>query len=577
MPSKPIAVGLQTLYHLGKLRSDENPEGLAVTFLTDGEEKAELLTYGILDRKAKIIAAALQSMKAKNKTILLMFAQGIDFICAFFGCQYAGAIAVPIYAPSNVESWERVQGIAVDAKASIILSNSKLANKVFELLNDSAHRDPFKWVMTDMLSAELKEKWHPPSYDSQHTAFLQYTSGSTGTPKGVAVSHSNILHNSYQIHKSFRSSPDSKVVTWLPLYHDMGLIGGIIQPLYVGFPLVLLSPVHFVQRPARWLRAISTYKGTTSGAPNFGYDLCLKISEEECQGLDLSSWKVAFNGGEPIRKQTIDRFIEKFVPFGFNPNAMMPCYGLAESTLFVTGRQQGDSFSQLEVDAALFSLGVLKRKSLQDEFPSLKIISSGKPQEGTKVEIVDPETLSICSSGVVGEVWVSSESVSKGYWNKPSINNGIFQAHITGDLTELNYLRTGDTGFLEEGQLYITGRLSDKLIINGKNLFPQDIEQIVENAHAKIITNGSVAFSIVTSTQKEEVVIICELKRETQSKDITEIRKNIKQKIFFQFGVSPADIVFIRQRSLPRTSSGKVKRYLCKQHYSSNLLNLFKI
>lgn len=576
MRSQSNTIGVQTLYDLAKLRSDENPDGLAMTFLTDGEEKTEQLTYLELDCKSKVIAASLQFMQAKNKTVLLMFAPGIDFICAFLGCQYAGAIAVPVYAPSSPESWERVLMIAKDAQASIILSNSKLANKVLESQNELANKSIFRWIMTDKLAAELQTQWQPPEYDSRQTAFLQYTSGSTGTPKGVTVSHSNILHNSHQIYKSFKSSSDNKVVTWLPAYHDMGLIGGIIQPLYVGFPLVLLSPIHFVQRPVRWLRAISKYKGTTSGGPNFGFDLCLKISTEDCHGLDLSSWKVAFNGGEPVRKQTLDSFIKKFAPYGFNPDALLPCYGLAESTLFVTGTQQGDSYSHLQVDAALFSQGILKIKSDQNEVPSIKIISSGKPQESTPFEIVDPKTFSICPPGIIGEIWVGGESVSAGYWNKPSINIAIFQARINGDTTETNYLRTGDTGFIYKGELFVTGRLNDKLIINGKNLFPQDIEQIAENAHPKIIANGSAAFSKLTVTQKEEFVLVCELKRGTQSEELTEIRKNINQKVFFQFGVSPAEIVFIRQRSLPRTSSGKVKRYLCKQHYSSNLLNLYK-
>jgi acyl-CoA synthetase (AMP-forming)/AMP-acid ligase II len=572
----PAVATPQTLFELGKLRSDENPNGLAITFLPDGEDKSENITYGELDIKAKKIASVLQSMKAVNKPVLLMFEPGIDFVCAFFGCQYAGAIAVPVQTPSNAESWNKQKDIFDDARAALILSTSNLTKKVIGLAEGTRQTHPIRWVIIDDLSFDGEYNWTPPVYGKEHTSFLQYTSGSTGAPKGVMVSHANILHNSYQISQNFKTTKESKCVSWLPHFHDMGLIGGIIQPLFVGCPLILMSPFHFVQRPIRWLKAMAKHNATTTGGPCFSFDLCVKIAEQDCHGLDLSSWKVAFCGGEPVRKQTLDNFADKFSPYGFNPDALLPCYGLAESTLFVTGCQPGEKQRSLEIDLSLLSSNILKKKLPHDDFPSLRIISSGKPQEGTELKIVNPETLSPCMPEIIGEIWVASDSVSKGYWNKPKISKETFEYHYTNGTAKTGFLRTGDTGFLNDGELYITGRIKDMLIINGKNLFPQDIEQTTGNAHSQIIVNGTAAFSRVNQTQKEELILVCELKRNTNAEEFDVIRKSIRQKVFFQFGISPSDIVFIPQRALPRTSSGKIKRYLCKQHYLSAQLKLFQ-
>ncbi|MBL8148827.1 MAG: fatty acyl-AMP ligase [Blastocatellia bacterium] len=448
-----------TLVALLQQKAEEHAEKVLYTFLADGEIEADKLTYGELALKSRAIAAVLQEQNAAGERALLVFPPGNDYIAAFFGCLYAGVIAVPVYPPGINQSLSRLQAIAFDARAKIALTTSDIVAQI----NSSQIKEAaaIKWIATDIISTEVASNWKLPSIDAETLAFLQYTSGSTSTPKGVMVTHGNLLHNQSLIKEAFGHSEKSVVAGWLPLYHDMGLIGNVLQPLYVGATCVLMSPISFLQKPLRWLKAISSYKATTSGGPNFSYELCVKkISEQDRQTLDLSSWQIAFNGAEPIRYETIERFAKAFAPSGFSKKAFFPCYGLAEATLFVTGNSYSPESGLRFVEKQPFENNLLI-ETLQNE-DSYRLVGSGKL--ATKILIVDPESRRVSSPNMVGEVWISGESVAKGYWKQEKETEETFRA-FTEDTKEGPFLRTGDLGFLRDGELFVTGRIKD-LIIN---------------------------------------------------------------------------------------------------------------
>ena len=470
-----------TLVELLRWRGTHQPDRLAYTFLVDGENVERNLTYGELDRQARAIGATLQQMGAAGERVLLLYPSGLDYIAAFFGCLYAGAIAVTAYPPHFNRSLERIEAIVADAQASIALTTSTFLAKTAQWFVEAPDLATLRWLATDTLEA-TEDTWQEPHINSHSLAFFQYTSGSTGTPKGVMLSHANLLHNVSMLQSTGQHTEHDVVVGWLPLYHDMGLIGTILHPMYVGCPSILMAPIAFLQRPYRWLQAISRYGATISCGPNFAYDLCIrKITPAQRATLDLSSWKMAFNGAEPIRHDTLERFAETFASCGFRHEVFYPCYGLAEATLIVTGGQQATrpvahTVQKLALEQQQLAVPANDMAAAQTLVGCGQALSTQQ-----QIVIVDPDSQTLCPPDHIGEIWVAGPSVAQGYWNRPAETAETFQAYLlTG---EGPFLRTGDLGFLHAGELFITGRRKDVIIIRGSNHYPQDIELTVERSH----------------------------------------------------------------------------------------------
>ncbi|HKG97650.1 MAG TPA: AMP-binding protein, partial [Pyrinomonadaceae bacterium] len=424
-------------------------------------------------------------------------------------------------------------------------------------------------LVTDDLAENLADEWRMPDVTGNTLAFLQYTSGSTSTPKGTCITHSNLLHNEAIISQLFRQDRDSIIVGWLPLYHDMGLIGNILQPLYTSARSILFTPASFLQRPLRWLEAISRYHATTSGGPNFAYDLCARtIGAEEKITLDLSSWTTAFNGAEPINAQTLERFASEFEICGFRREAFFPCYGLAEATLLVAGkRQTGEPVVKCVAKRSLQVNGVIEAERSGDEAKLL--VSCGAASIDQQVRIVNPETAVQCSAGRVGEIWVSGPSVTQGYWNRPEETAHSFKARLA-DTAEGSFLRTGDLGFLSDGELYITGRLKDMIIIRGVNHYPQDIERSVENSHPDLRANSGAAFCIEVGG--EERLVVAQEVNNRHLSNADEIIGAIQQAVNEEHELLLSSVVLLKPGSIPKTSSGKIQRHACRAAFlSSNL------
>ncbi|MFN6568069.1 fatty acyl-AMP ligase [Dendronalium sp. ChiSLP03b] len=567
-------------YHFSNLvdvlsyRARNQFDQTAYTFLKSGETEAEKLTYGELHLRSQAIAASLQSLNAAGERALLLYQPGLEFIAAFLGCLYAGVIAVPAYPPRQNQNLSRLQAIAQDAQPKVILTSTSL----FDKLQNSSKQESLEisglhWLATDKLSNDLAQAWQPQELYSDTLAFLQYTSGSTGNPKGVMVSHGNLLHNSVTIHKLFGHTPNSKGMIWLPPYHDMGLIGGILQPLYGGVPVVLMASVDFLQKPIRWLQAISRYKATTSGGPNFAYDLCVrKVTPEQLENLDLSSWEVAFTGAEPVRAETLEEFASTFAPCGFRKEAFYPCYGMAETTLIVSGGEKTALPITYNIDgAALEQNRIVKAKKSGTD--TRKIVGCGQIPPDYQVIIVNPESLTICTPEQVGEIWVASSSVAQGYWNRTEETEKAFDAYLA-DSHQGPFLRTGDLGFLQNGELFITGRIKDVIIIRGQNHYPQDIELTVEKSHPALRIGCGAAFSI-DFKGSERLVIVQEVERSYLRKlNVLEVVGSIRQAVVAQHGLEIFATVLVKTGSIPKTSSGKIRRQACRSAFLSGSLDV---
>ncbi|GAA6621635.1 fatty acyl-AMP ligase [Scytonema sp. NUACC26] len=542
----------------------------AYIFLQNGETESGSLTYGELDRQARAIAAHLQSMPGERA--LLLYPSGLEFITAFFGCLYAGVIAVPVYPPRQNQKLSRLLSIVNDAQPKVALITASILTDLEKSWKEEAELGPVKLIATDTIETSNPEI-APQLVTPETLAFLQYTSGSTGTPKGVMVTHGNIIHNQQLIHQAFSHSEKSIGVGWLPLFHDMGLIGHVLQPIYVGFPSILMPPLAFLQKPIRWLKAISKYRATTSGGPNFAYDLCVKkVQLEQLAHLDLSSWDLAFNGAEPIRAETLKQFAEKFAPCGFKYRAFYPCYGMAETTLFTTG---GDK-NQKPVIQGVKTQDLEQNAVVESEISSplsRVFVGCGHPDTNTTVIIVNPESLTRCEKGQVGEIWVSGRSVTFGYWNCPSATQKTFQAELK-DTGEKPFLRTGDLGFFSNGELFVTGRLKDVMIVRGCNHYPQDIELTVQKSHPALRSDCGAAF-LVEVKDKEQLVIVQEVERSyLRNLDVQEVVRNIFEAVTAQHGLQVYATVLLKTGSIPKTSSGKIQRYACRTAFLNGSLNV---
>jgi amino acid adenylation domain-containing protein len=560
-----------TVTELLRLRSFKQPNRNAFTFLLDGETEEVTLTYKELDRLARRIATQLQAQGLTGERALLLYPAGLDFLIAFFGCLYAGVVAVTAYPPRNKRNTPRIKAISNDAQATIALTTTEKLSTVQSLMTEKTDIKSLQWLTTDNLAPGIEDSWKQPSINKDTLAFLQYTSGSTGTPKGVMISHGNLLNNAQTTYQFMEHSPESKFVTWLPMYHDMGLIGGILQPLYGGFPCIIMPPTSFLQRPYRWLQTISKYKGTTSGGPNFAYDLCVqKITPEQKATLDLSSWDVAFNGAEPVRYETLEQFATAFSECGFRREAFYPCYGMAETTLMVSGVNKATSPIVKTVQKSALESNQVVESSVEDE-EQYNFVGCGRVIPEQKVVIANPETFKSCQLDEIGEIWVSGASVGQGYWNRESDTRETFGAYLS-DTGEGPFLRTGDLGFLEDGELFVTGRAKDLIIIRGRNLYPQDIELTSERSHSCLRSGASAAFTVLVNNE-EKLVVVQELEFRAKP-DKTEVIGAIRQAISEEHQVQVYAVVLIKPGSIPKTSSGKIQRRATRAQFEKDELNV---
>jgi amino acid adenylation domain-containing protein len=557
----------ETLGTLLMQRAQQHPGMQVYRWLANGSQAGASLTFAELDCKARVIASRLQACTVPGARAILLYRPGLDFIEALFGCLYAGVIAVPAYVPASRRDHPRIEILLRDAGCSAALTTADSLEAVATLIGDTQAN--VICVATDAIEPNGLE-WVNRDTGRNEIAYLQYTSGSTSTPKGVIVTHGNVLANLHSIaaHGDFGETAIS--VNWLPHFHDMGLIYGILQPLYSGFPAVLLSPAAFIHRPLRWLSAISEYRGTHCGGPNFAYDLCVeRISDGESSSLDLASWRVAFSGAEPVRNETLERFASRFAGCGFSPKAFYPVYGLAEATLKAASGEPGTGAKVCLVDAEKLAQNKVERADKLAPSPR-KVVSCGSASVNHEVVIVDPDSLALCTKSQVGEIWFSGPSVAAGYWNNPAETEKTFNAYLkTG---RGPYLRTGDLGFLHAGDLFITGRLKDCIIVRGRNLYPQDIEKTVENGHPAARRNGCAAFP-VEEAGEERVVLVVEVARKNRA-NLDVIMDEVRRTVADAHEIHLHAVVLIQAGSLPRTSSGKIQRRECKKKWLAGELTV---
>ena len=554
------------LVELIQAKAIANPQKLAYIWLADGENRELKLTYGELDRQARAIATELQSLVEPQSRALLVYpySKGLEFIVAFVACLYAGVVAVPCHPPMNRLTTTEVQTRLLDAEATIVLSDRSLLKQLPKKLSTKPN---ISWLDTTSVTANPLD-YQLPELEPNSLAFLQYTSGSTGEPKGVMITHDCLLQNQEMLKQAFGHSEQTIGVGWLPLFHDMGLIGNVLQPLYLGICCVLMSPISFVQKPIRWLQAISKYRGTTSGAPNFAYDLlCDRVTPQQLKQLDLSSWQVAFCGAEPVQATTIQSFTERFAYCDFRATAFYPCYGMAEATLMITGGDYQQAPRILTLDKfALENNHVQvsdKNNQTTKNDQTTSLISAGYPWLDGRLAIVNPQTLAKCAPDEIGEIWFAGSSIGRGYWQQPHKTTAIFEAK----LADKTYLRTGDLGFIYQNELYITGRLNDVLVLWGLNYYPQQIEQTVSQAHSALQENAGAAFT-VNVTGKSQLVIVQEIKRTARKSFVTQdVVEAIRWAIFQQHFLDVGALVLLAPGGLPKTSSGKVRRQTAKAKF----------
>lgn len=552
-------------------RALRQPQRLAYTFLVDGEEEGERWTYADLDRRARAVAAVLQRSHRPGDRALLLYSPGLDFLAGFYGCLYAGLIAIPAPPPDAARlkrSLPRLQTIVQDSEASVVLGTAgilELLDKVDGSLPAVAGLVRFA---TEAVADAEAESWRRPDLGPDTVAYLQYTSGSTSAPKGVVVAHRHLLHNLSYNRRRWLYDDDSVAATWMPYFHDYGLVEGLMQPAYSGVPAYVLSPLAFLRRPLRWLQAIDRYRVSHSAAPNFGYDHCVeRIPEAKREGLDLSSWRVASCGAEVIRAETLERFADAFAPHGFERRALFPAYGLAEATLLVTTRPAaGPEVRVLALDPVALE-GGLARPVSDAGATARQVVSCGSAEGDVEVVIADPQQRRRLALGEVGEVWISSPSVAGGYWRRPEDDDTVFRCRLAGEEESgRTYLRTGDLGFLDDGELFVSGRMKDLIIIRGSNHFPQDLELTVEHSHAVLRTNCCAAFS-VEDDGEERLVLAAEVERGFRTEQLAEVAGAIRQAVAETHDVEVWCVTLLRRGSILKTSSGKIQRAGCRRAF----------
>ncbi|MBI3965218.1 MAG: fatty acyl-AMP ligase, partial [Chloroflexi bacterium] len=541
-------------------------------YLVDGEDEEAHLTYAELDRWVRAIGALLQEHSRPGDRVLLLYHPGLDFPAAIFGCLYAGVVAVPTY-PPRPGRYDRVharlQGIAASARPSVVLTTSNLLPSLRDGLANSPGLESARWLSTDDLSLELAGDWRPPSLASDTLALFQYTSGSTAAPKGVMVSQGNLLHNASMIWVNFEHTPASRGVMWVPPHHDLGLLGGLLHPVYGGVPVVLMSPLHFLQQPMRWLRAVSRYRATTSGGPNFAYDLCVRATTpEQRASLDLSAWEIAFNAAEPVSDETMERFATAFAPAGFRARAFDPVYGLAEATAFVSSSRRSAPPVVRSFDGSELQRGRAVPVAA-DAGDAHTLTGCGRTTPDQRIVVAEPVSAAPCPPDEIGEIWLSGPSVAQGYWDRPEDTAQTFGAYLSN--REGPFLRTGDLGFVLDGELFITGRLKDLIVIRGRNHYPQDLERTVEQSHPALRPSCGATFSVLIDGE-EHLVVAQELERHYRKPDADEVFRAIRRALAEEHGLAVRTILLLRTGSLPKTPSGKVQRLPCRDAYLAGTL-----
>ncbi len=562
----------ETLSDLLQLRARQFPDRLAFVLEDETGAKVEW-TFGELDQRAQAVAAWLAERASVDDRALLVYPAGLDFIAAFFGCLYAGVLPVPATYPKPRRPLPRLDTIAADCAPAVVLTHSSALNGLC-LDQQSPAVANLTWEPTDQLAPV--SDFTPVQRSADDLAFLQYTSGSTSQPRGVMISHANLLHNLESIRQGFEIAPADagapvpSGVFWLPAYHDMGLIGGILTPIYVGGTSYLIPPTSFLRRPQSWLELLSETGAQISGAPNFGYELLVqKTTEEQRAALDLSNWRLAFCGAEPIHPATLRDFASAFASAGFREEAFYPCYGMAEVTLLVSGGKASDALKVLDVEREQLRQHRAVRVESTDA-SAQSLVGCGTSLDGQQIEIVDPQSQQTCADGSVGEIWVRGRSVANGYWNLDEVNRDVFQAQLA-DSAEGSFLRTGDLGFQLDGQLYITGRLKDVIIIRGRNHYPQDIERTASEAHPAV---GMGAAFAIDADREEQLVVVHQIEREHRKADLDEVIRAVRTAIVEEHELDPHAIVLLKPVSLPITSSGKVQRQRCCEQYLAGELSV---
>jgi acyl-CoA synthetase (AMP-forming)/AMP-acid ligase II len=554
-----------SLVDLLNRRASEQPDDRAYIFLSENGDEEAALTFAELLHRAGIIAGRLAQSCEHGDRALLLFGPGLDFIVAYFGCLIAGVIPVPMMLPRRNSSLDSSSSILADCSPRCAMTNRRLSDARPDLV-ERFRKSGLQWLIVEQQGKPSIEPVRPfPSPARDDIAFLQYTSGSTSDPKGVMVTHGNLIENLEMIRLTLGNTRQSTYVSWVPLYHDMGLILNVLQSLYLGALCVLLAPATFIQRPLNWLRAIHDYRAEVAGGPNFAFDLCVRrFRVDQLNGVDLSCWKLAFNGAEPVRAETIERFTHAFRPYGFDVRAVNPLYGMAEATLLISGAPRGSGPVIRTV-----GLEALRRnqigipRSNEDAHP---VVGCGRSLIGQNLAIVDPQTCTRLGADCIGEVWVQGPHICKGYWRNPEATKSTFQASIAGENDQV-WLRTGDLGFTDAaGELFITGRIKDVIIVRGMNHYPQDIESTVYDSHPALRRHCGAAFSVLTESNEEKVVLVQEVERTQRHRlEIDDIVGSIREAVVNEHEIALDTIVLIRPGTIPKTTSGKVKRSLARK------------
>lgn len=564
---KPYSPPLTTLVDHLIYWEQTKPDRIAFGFYADGETVSQEWTFSHLAIRSRAVAAELENRKLQGERILLLYPPCLEFIEAFFGCQMAGAIPVPAFPPRKSRNGGRIDLIAQDANAQLVLTNRETISRMELMLEETDCLKTIPMLASEEIPDGMQDDFRPAKISTSDIGLLQYTSGSTGSPKGVVLTHGNLIENCKMITHAFQIFQQGSGVSWLPTYHDMGLVGGILNPLFIGRSNHLMPPLSFLAKPSRWLKAITRQQATIAGGPNFAYQLCVdKVEPEELNDLDLSSWEVAFNGAEPIRPSTLKAFNEKFGPVGFHSRAHYPCYGMAETTLLVTGGSKHTEPVIRNFDKAKLDQYI----AVPVEGDGRELVGCGSIQPDEQVIIVDQNTNERLPENRIGEIWVCGTCVGRGYWNKPDETEETFQASYQG--SDEKFLRTGDLGFLSEGELFVTGRLKDLIIVRGVNRYPQDIETTVEQTSDRLQTSGTAAFSVDVDGA-ERLVIVSELER-TREKDWSQVIDAIRRNVTAEHELPPDAVVMVRTGSIQKTSSGKIQRHACKQAFLDGTLKV---
>lgn len=545
-----------------------HPDSPALSFLPDGKaENAELCSYSRLDMRARAIAAAIQATgQGDGRPVLLMLPPGLEFIAAFFGCLYARAIAVPMTPPGlarMARTFNRLARIVEDSGSRVFITSARLRKAVEELAERVHFADSIRIICLDETDDALSRSWQELPLTTHTPGWLQYTSGSTSSPKGVIITHGNIMANLDSIAGHMRLRENIPTVSWLPPFHDMGLVGGILTPLHLGCLCVTMPPMAFLRQPLCWLRAVTHYRAQLTGGPNFAYDLCCdRIPEDRLRELDLSSLSVCYCGSEPIRLKTIRRFLERFSSAGLDPASFYPCYGLAENTLFTTGCWKNDGDFAVFLDKQKYAAGRIR--FLQEQHAdAMPLLSCGTAGRNNDVRIVDPQTCREVEEKELGEIWIRGTCVSPGYWEQPEATKTVLHAVLAGS-GEGPFLRTGDMGFMSGGHLFVSGRCKEMIILNGRNFFPQDLEECVLQNVPGLEQNGAAAFGI-DSDAGERLVMVFETRLPATAHEATlaAIRRSLSE----EFDISPCAVVLCKRHGVPKTTSGKIQQSLCRHLY----------